>query len=254
MGRYRGKHRAPSVTDNIIDNSGRYTATLVTTGVLAATPMVLTTGAASAAAPPEVEEAIIQCESSGNPRAQNSESSASGLYQFIDGTWKAYGGSTESAKDASVAVQKAVFQRAFAAEGTRPWNASKSCWGQKVGAVGPSNNPAPAPKKRSSGPAVDVRNADGTGQYTCDRAHLHFDACDPHNIGEVVDYPAYKGKHRAPEAKHRAPAGGGYTVKKGDTLAKIAVAHGTTWQKIYENTRGTVSNPDLIRVGAHLAL
>ena len=34
---------------------------------------------------------IIQKESSGNPRAKNPKSTAYGLMQFLDGTWKSYG-------------------------------------------------------------------------------------------------------------------------------------------------------------------
>ncbi|MGQ9896470.1 MAG: LysM peptidoglycan-binding domain-containing protein [Acidobacteriota bacterium] len=40
-----------------------------------------------------------------------------------------------------------------------------------------------------------------------------------------------------------------YTVKSGDTLSKIAAKYGTTWQKIYEHNRDTISNPDLIYPG-----
>lgn len=54
---------------------------------------------------------IIGRESGGNARAQNPTSTASGLYQMINGTWKAYGGSTARARDASVAEQNAVAER-----------------------------------------------------------------------------------------------------------------------------------------------
>jgi LysM repeat protein len=50
-----------------------------------------------------------------------------------------------------------------------------------------------------------------------------------------------------------APAGAIYTVKKGDTLAKIAKRHGTTWQKLYKMNRTAVgSNPNLIHPGLQL--
>ncbi|MDQ6657119.1 MAG: LysM peptidoglycan-binding domain-containing protein [Actinomycetota bacterium] len=49
-------------------------------------------------------------------------------------------------------------------------------------------------------------------------------------------------------------AKGGYTVKSGDTLFKIAAAHGTSWQAIYAANRSSVSNPNLINVGQHLNL
>jgi phage-related protein len=51
---------------------------------------------------------IIGRESGGNPTAQNPRSSASGLFQMIDATWRAYGGTTAHAKDAAVPVQAMV--------------------------------------------------------------------------------------------------------------------------------------------------
>ncbi|CAF5094065.1 unnamed protein product [Rotaria sp. Silwood1] len=52
--------------------------------------------------------AIRSKESSNNYKAQNSHSSASGAYQFIDKTWKNLGGSTTHAKDASVDEQDRI--------------------------------------------------------------------------------------------------------------------------------------------------
>lgn len=45
------------------------------------------------------------------------------------------------------------------------------------------------------------------------------------------------------------------SVKSGDTLSKIAAAHGTTWQKLYELNKGVIGgNPNLIRPGQDLKL
>lgn len=52
---------------------------------------------------------VLQCESKGNPRAENPRSSASGLWQVIDGTWGGYGGySRASSAPASVQNDHAV--------------------------------------------------------------------------------------------------------------------------------------------------
>lgn len=39
---------------------------------------------------------IIMCESGGNPTARNPRSSASGIWQFLKGTWAGYGGYAEA--------------------------------------------------------------------------------------------------------------------------------------------------------------
>jgi hypothetical protein len=87
---------------------------------------------------------IRGCESGGgNPHApgdygaDNPYSSASGAFQVTDATWRSwrvtYGSGTNAAsyaraKHAPPAVQDTVVVRAFNAQGTRPWAASKSCW------------------------------------------------------------------------------------------------------------------------------
>lgn len=119
-----GRHRKPTHTKRTV------TTVSLMGGLVAG-------GASPAAAsegPPVPEfAAVIQCESGGDPRAQNRTSTASGLYQFINSTWKLFGGSTARARDASVAEQHAVAARAFAVNGLRDWEASRRCWGPKLG-------------------------------------------------------------------------------------------------------------------------
>jgi LysM repeat protein len=59
----------------------------------------------------------------------------------------------------------------------------------------------------------------------------------------------------APPAQQQA-ASGTYTVKLGDTLAKIARAQGVDggWRELWALNRDTVRNPNLIRVGQTLAV
>lgn len=66
---------------------------------------------------------IVMCESGGDYHKYNSAGSgASGAYQIMPGTWKAYGGSTKNAADASPAEQDRIAGRIYAAEGARPWS------------------------------------------------------------------------------------------------------------------------------------
>lgn len=245
--RYRGRHRKPTYT-------ARRTAAFAVAG---ATVGLGLQEPAFAAAPDWGP--IIACESGGNPRAQNASSSASGLFQFIDSTWRAYGGTefAARAKDATIAEQYAVAHRAFAREGYRPWNASKSCWAGRVG-----TNAEPEirqrPDREEPRLAVSPRKADGSGAYVCDTDHLHFEACDPHTLGEVVPYPLYAGRHRAPEPDPApAPSASVHVVVEGDTLSGIAVEHDVDggWQALHARNRDVVgANPHLIFPGQLLDL
>jgi nucleoid-associated protein YgaU len=49
-------------------------------------------------------------------------------------------------------------------------------------------------------------------------------------------------------------AKGSYTVKAGDSLFKIAGAHGTSWTAIYAANRGSISDPNVINIGQQLRL
>lgn len=92
---------------------------------------------------------LIACESGGRATAQNPSSTASGLFQFLDSSWRAYGGGKYAAraKDATPAQQYEIANHAYAMSGLSPWAASRSCWGGKV-----STNAKPAPT--SPGPAT----------------------------------------------------------------------------------------------------
>lgn len=56
---------------------------------------------------------IMMCESRGNIRAENRHSSASGKWQFVDGTWNGYGG-YQHASDAPEDVQDAKAREVWA--------------------------------------------------------------------------------------------------------------------------------------------
>jgi LysM repeat protein len=55
-------------------------------------------------------------------------------------------------------------------------------------------------------------------------------------------------------APARAASGGTYTVRAGDTLAKIAAAHGTSWRALHALNSRTVANPNMIWVGQRLSV
>lgn len=193
---YRGRHRAPT-------RRGRATAT-----VLSAVAVVpVTSGVAQA----QDWDPIIECESGGDPAAQNSSSTASGLFQFIDGTWAAYGGTqyASKAKFASVAEQYEIANRAYAAEGYNPWAASNGCHGL-IGTEG-SAPAASAPVQRAE-------------TKTKTKAPTKAEATVSDSSGTV-------------------------TVQAGDTLSGIAAVEGTSWQSLYDKNDDVLSSPHLIFPG-----
>lgn len=247
----RGRHRAPTCT-------GRVAARVAVAGVVGALPIGLTP--AAQAGPPGGWGPIVECES-GNRNINNStypRSSASGYWQIIDGTWAANGGLefAPRAIDATRAQQEIVADRIYERRGSlADWNASRSCWAGKSGPAPAAPEPAPARRQAVS----EGRAADGTGQYVCDRARLHFDACDPDTLGQVVDFPPYRQSAPQPSPQlgvaPRTGRGDTHVVARGEFLARIAVEHGTTWRALYDVNRGVIGgNPALIHPGQTLRI
>lgn len=81
---------------------------------------------------PDVLFRIRFCESTNNYKAAHTYSTASGAYQFLTGSWKAYGhagryGTTRAAA-ATNAQQDEAALLTWRKDGTRPWLASRHCW------------------------------------------------------------------------------------------------------------------------------
>ncbi|WP_051004930.1 LysM peptidoglycan-binding domain-containing protein [Blastococcus saxobsidens] len=72
-------------------------------------------------------------------------------------------------------------------------------------------------------------------------------------VGQVL---SIGGSGAAPSAARSAPsASGTYVVRSGDTLARIAARHGTTWQQLHALNRQVIGgNPNVLRVGQRLVL
>ena len=82
---------------------------------------------------PAVLLEIRRCESTNNYQAANPSSSARGAYQFLRSSWAAYGHADRygvpEAHLATNAQQDEAALITWQRDGTRPWNASRSCWG-----------------------------------------------------------------------------------------------------------------------------
>ncbi|HEX3782832.1 MAG TPA: transglycosylase family protein [Pseudonocardiaceae bacterium] len=154
--------------------------------------------------------AVIQCESGGNPTAQNAHSTASGLFQFLDSSWASYGGLQYAprAKEATAAQQYAVAETAYRESGLSPWAASESCWGGHAYSRH-SAPPSPSVRQQHAAPAASSIPTDQS-----------------------------------------VTAGGLlYTVASGDTLSAIGKRFNKSWQQVYDENRNVVNEPDLIYPG-----
>lgn len=82
----------------------------------------------------DVKERIAWCESRNNPLAKNPHSTAKGIYQFLDGTWRSYAQRYWGAEWVNKSVLDEEDNRELGEwvidnYGTADWNASKHCWG-----------------------------------------------------------------------------------------------------------------------------
>lgn len=65
---------------------------------------------------------VMMCESNGNPSAENSRSSASGLWQFLSGTWESTTGTPAPASAYSAGTQTAAAATLWRSSGWSPWS------------------------------------------------------------------------------------------------------------------------------------
>jgi len=197
---------------------GRRAAQFALVGAVAAAPMALTTGLASADT--DWDE-LAQCESSGDWSTNTGNGFGGGL-QFTDSTWRAFGGSGQP-EDASRAEQIQVAERVKAEQGMNAW-------------------PTCSEKTGNTDDSANTESGSGSSSSSSDDS----DDSDSEGIRSAAptDKPAQPAAPAAPGAAH--------TVAAGDTLSSIAAANGVSWQSVAE--RNGLANPDSLSVGQQLAL
>ncbi|MFB9908902.1 transglycosylase family protein [Allokutzneria oryzae] len=218
MTSYRGKHRKQSTT-------GRNVARLAVAGAVAAAPFVVTAGTASAATPNW--DALAKCESGGNASI-NTGNGYSGLYQFKQSTWLAYGGGAygQNAHQATAAQQTEIAQRLYNARGANQWPGctKKTGWANGGGGGG-STKAKPVSKKQVTKKAAPVKKAATPAPAATAPVKIEKNGAD-------------------------------YTVVAGDTLSKIAAANNVEggWKALFERNKDVVKDANLIIVGQQLDL
>src|SRR5947209_16911579 len=138
--RYRGRHRAPSSTDQLLARStaGATALALPIVGIGA-----LTTGTADAATETQWDH-VAHCESGGNWHINTGNGYYGGL-QFTQGTWAGYGGGRYASRAdlATKSEQIAIAEKVLASQG---WGAWPVCSQRR----GPAIRPASTRTNRSS--------------------------------------------------------------------------------------------------------
>jgi biotin carboxyl carrier protein len=182
-------------------------------------------------------DGVAKCESGGDWHINTGNGYYGGL-QFSQSTWAGEGG-TKYASRADLATKEqqiAVAETTLADQGIGAWpvcgkylTGGTSSSAPAAAAPAPRHASAPAPRPA---PAPAVRPAPAARPA-------------PAHAAEVADVAA-----------PRSGSTGAYTVKAGDTLAKIAQAEGTPggWHTLFQRNRATVANPNLIYVGQTLKL
>ncbi|WP_306323639.1 MULTISPECIES: transglycosylase family protein [unclassified Streptomyces] len=237
----KNKHRRPSKAVRV--------ATLG--GVAAAAVAVPLMGATSASAATTSEwDQVAQCESGGNWSTNTGNGFYGGL-QFSSSTWSAYGGTqyASTADQASKAQQIAVGEKVLASQGSGAWPNCGS---------GLSSTP-------NDGGATDTSSQQQDTQSTQQQdTQQRADRSEQRQQPQQQEAPKQEApKQQAapkqdtvttPTGNQVAKGDGEYKVESGDTLSKIAQAHGTTWQQLFEKNKDIVKDANLIYPGQQLHL
>ena len=199
---------------------GRRAAQVALVGAMAAAPLALSTGIASA----DTDwDALAQCESGGDWSINTGNGFGGGL-QFTDSTWKAFGGSGQP-EDASRAEQIQVAERVKEGQGMGAW---PTC-SKKTGNTDSSAN------SEGSG-SSSSESSSSSKSSSSSESSSSSDSSDSSAETEGI-------------AATAAP-GAAYTVASGDTLSEIAAAHGTSATSLAQ-TNG-LADPDTISPGQQL--
>ncbi|MCB8906242.1 MULTISPECIES: transglycosylase family protein [unclassified Streptomyces] len=236
----KGKHRRPSKATQVVTLVG-------VTGVAVAAPL-MTAGTASAATASEWDT-VAACESGGNWSINTGNGYYGGL-QFSASTWAAYGGTAyaPTANQASKSQQITIAEKVLAGQGKGAW---PSCGVGLSGASYDGGAAESAPQQSTQQPQQQERKAEQPTTRSEQRQ-----APKKATQQQAAPQAAAKKTVTTPTGKKVKKGDGEYKVVAGDTLSKIAQAHGVKggWAKLFELNKDVVENADLIYPGQQLHL
>ncbi|MBM4795504.1 transglycosylase family protein [Streptomyces sioyaensis] len=215
----KGKHSRPSKAVRVATLAG-------IAGAAVAVPLMGATSASAASV--STWDKVAQCESGGNWSINTGNGYYGGL-QFTNSSWAAAGGTKYAPRAdlASKSQQIAAAEKLLAIQGPGAW----TCAG-----AGNLTAGGPAANVDTSGSSAQTKSAPQQDTKT-----------------EAKKAPAAPEKRASRSTERKSMGHGNYTVKAGDTLAKIAKAHGTSWKSVYEANKSVIGgNPNLILPGQKL--
>lgn len=215
----KGKHSRPSKAVRVATLAG-------IAGAAVAVPLMGATSASAASV--STWDKVAQCESGGNWSINTGNGYYGGL-QFSNSSWAAAGGTQYAPRAdlASKSQQIAAAEKLLAIQGPGAW----SCAG-----AGNLTAGGPAANVDTSGSSAQTKSAPQQDTKT-----------------EAKKAPAAPEKRASRSTERKSMGHGNYTVKAGDTLAKIAKAHGASWKSVYEANKSVIGgNPNLILPGQKL--
>lgn len=221
-----------NTTSTFRRNARRGAAALVIGGAAAG---ALATAPANAA---NNWDAVAECESGGNWSTSTGNGFSGGL-QFTPSTWASQGGQGDP-QNASKEQQIQVAERVLATQGAGAWPVC----GQHLNA--PSTGSTAANTEQAAPQAQETQ----TYQAPAEQAQPEQAPVQQAPVQETYQAPV--------ETQAAAPAqtatAGTNTVVAGDTLVKIAAAHGIDWQSLAQANASVVSDPTVIFPGQVLQI
>ncbi|MFI6639239.1 transglycosylase family protein [Streptomyces sp. NPDC050504] len=229
----KGKHRRPSKAVRVATLAG-------VTGAAVAAPL-MAAGSASAATSAEWDR-VAQCESGGNWSINTGNGYYGGL-QFSPSTWAAYGGTAyaPNAHQASKSQQIRIAEKVLAGQGKGAWPSCGVGLSRASYDGGGSSEQRQQPQKQQRQQSTQQKSQPQK-QQTQQRSQKSEQRSD---------------RSVRPSAPTKVLKGDGeYKVKPGDTLSKIAKAHGVKggWKALFDLNKDVVRDADVIYVGQQLHL
>jgi LysM repeat protein len=216
----KGRHRRPSKSTRLATAAG-------ITGAAVAIPMLGATGAQAASV--DTWDRVAQCESTGNWQINTGNGYYGGL-QFSASSWAAAGGTAYAARAdlASKEQQIATAEKLLAMQGPGAWPHCGQVAGLSAGGPAPEVNTGQSAEQSAPAPEAERTEEAPAASRSTERAE-------------------------EPAVEAKPVKGANYTVRSGDTLSKIAQAHGTTWLALYDVNKSVVGDdPNLILPGQKL--